>query len=204
MKLNDFERSVVRSRARRILQDRVEAPLLLSLYDKGPGPCAAALEIGCGFGNGVDFIRRRLGAERVTAVDLDPAMVQSTRDRYAHEPWFNAMTADATDLPFADGSFDLVCNFAVFHHIPNWQGAVAEVYRVLTPSGYFLLTDLYRSAICNPIARRLFDHPQQNRFDHKQFLAEARRCGFEPVGQRNFCNLAGQMLLQKVVTQVRP
>jgi ubiquinone/menaquinone biosynthesis C-methylase UbiE len=37
---------------------------------------------------------------------------------------------DAMNLPFGDGSFDLVCEFAVLHHIPVPSQAVSEMLRV--------------------------------------------------------------------------
>jgi len=85
----------------------------------------------------------------------------------------------------------------VFHHIPDWQSAIVEVARVLKPNGYFVIEDLYRAAICNPLSRRLFEHPQQNRFNHQQLLHMLRQAGFQIVCDRNLFNLSGMVLAQK-------
>lgn len=42
---------------------------------------------------------------------------------------------DLYDLPFADGTFDLICSQAVLEHVPDPQGAVDEMVRVLKPGG---------------------------------------------------------------------
>src|SRR5204863_4173260 len=42
---------------------------------------------------------------------------------------------DASSLPFADDSFDLVFGHAVLHHIPDLEQAFAEFRRVLRPGG---------------------------------------------------------------------
>jgi ubiquinone/menaquinone biosynthesis C-methylase UbiE len=45
------------------------------------------------------------------------------------------LRASATDLPFADGSFDAVCCFAALYLIEEPLLAVAEIARVLAPGG---------------------------------------------------------------------
>jgi ubiquinone/menaquinone biosynthesis C-methylase UbiE len=47
----------------------------------------------------------------------------------------NLKEADAEQLPFADGAFDLVYSWGVLHHSPNTHQAMKEVYRVLRPGG---------------------------------------------------------------------
>jgi len=61
-----------------------------------------------------------------------------------------------------------------------------------------VVEDLYRAAICNPLSRRLFEHPQQNRFNHREWLVVLRQAGFEIVCDRNALDLAGMVLAQKV------
>jgi ubiquinone/menaquinone biosynthesis C-methylase UbiE len=46
------------------------------------------------------------------------------------------LIADATALPFADVRFDAVVSVHVFHLLPAWRVALAEVQRVLAPAGH--------------------------------------------------------------------
>ncbi|MCS6154737.1 class I SAM-dependent methyltransferase [Shewanella baltica] len=202
MKLNPFEKKLVQHPIRFWLQNHVEAPLLTSMMPKPMARCERALEIGCGFGNGIQLIREHFGAGHITAVDIDPEMVAAAQSRWQARPQglkgLSFSVADASRLPFADGEFDMVFDFAVFHHIPDWQAAIKDVARVLKPNGYFVIEDLYRAAICNPLSRRLFEHPQQNRFNHRELLLVLRQAGFEIVCDRNALDLAGMVLAQKV------
>ncbi len=50
--------------------------------------------------------------------------------------WTNA---DATRLPYREGSFDLVFNNSLLEHVPTWQEVLAETARVLRPGGVFVM-----------------------------------------------------------------
>ncbi|GIU37442.1 type 11 methyltransferase [Shewanella hafniensis] len=201
MKLNPFEKKLVQHPIRFWLQNHIEAPLLTSMMPKPMARCERALEIGCGFGNGIQLIRGHFGAGHITAVDIDPEMIAAAQSRWQARPQglkgLSFSVADASSLPFADGEFDMVFDFAVFHHIPDWQAAIKDVARVLKPNGYFVIEDLYRAAICNPLSRRLFEHPQQNRFNHRELLLVLRQSGFDIICDRNALDLAGMVLAQK-------
>lgn len=49
------------------------------------------------------------------------------------------LVADAQDLPLADGSVELAVSFHVLEHVPDDARALAEIARVLTPTGRLLL-----------------------------------------------------------------
>lgn len=103
MKLNPFEKKLVQHPLRFWLQNHIEAPLLTSMMPKPLVYIQQALEIGCGFGNGIHLIREHFGAEHVTAVDLDPEMVSAAKARWqssAHGlEQLDFSVADATALP---------------------------------------------------------------------------------------------------------
>ncbi|MCF8046990.1 MAG: methyltransferase domain-containing protein [Desulfarculaceae bacterium] len=45
------------------------------------------------------------------------------------------LVADVRDLPFAEGSFDYIYSMGTIEHMPDYQQAAAELYRVLAPGG---------------------------------------------------------------------
>lgn len=102
------------------------------------------LEIGCGLGT--DLLQFARGGAEVTGVDLTPASIELVRRRFAmHELPVQLQVADAENLPFADGSFDVVYSFGVLHHTPNTPRSIEEVYRVLRPGGKAIIM-LYHSS----------------------------------------------------------
>jgi ubiquinone/menaquinone biosynthesis C-methylase UbiE len=90
------------------------------------------LEIGCGVGT--DSVRFARAGAVLTSVDLTDTAVELTRGWLASESLpGTVLQADAEQLPFADGSFDLVYSWGVLHHTPDTPRALAEVRRVLRP-----------------------------------------------------------------------
>ncbi|HVE46871.1 MAG TPA: class I SAM-dependent methyltransferase [Acidimicrobiales bacterium] len=93
------------------------------------------LDIGAGEGQVSRVAASVQGVDMVTAVDLSWFQLETGRQR-AGGPAFAA--AQATALPFHDGSFDAAVACLVFEHIDDADAALAEVARVLEPGGRFL------------------------------------------------------------------
>jgi SAM-dependent methyltransferase len=105
------------------------------------------LEVGCGTGL---LLRRIAGFARVArGVDLSPGMLERARAR-----GLDVREASATDLPFADASFDVACSFKVLAHVRDVRRALAEMARVVRPSGH-VLAELYNPASLRGLVKRL-------------------------------------------------
>jgi SAM-dependent methyltransferase len=98
------------------------------------------LEIGCGRGGGAAYVARAFEPRRVVAVDLSPRAIALCRRRFAHSRlWFEP--GDAEQLPFGDGTFDVVLNVESSHCYGHFDLFLREVHRVLRPAGHFLYAD---------------------------------------------------------------
>jgi ubiquinone/menaquinone biosynthesis C-methylase UbiE len=94
------------------------------------------LEIGAGTGYFTLNLVRAGVLERAVATDISPGMLAkltSSAKRLGVE--VKAVRCEATELPFADESFDLVFGHAVLHHLPDLDAAFGEFRRVLRPGG---------------------------------------------------------------------
>ena len=90
---------------------------------------ARVLEVGCGWGEFAERLMKELGVE-VVAVDQSSRMVELSRERGV-----DARIADAQQLPFEDGSFDVSVANWMLYHVPDLDGALSELARVLRPGG---------------------------------------------------------------------
>lgn len=97
-------------------------------------------DIGCGGGiYSLAFLD--LGARSVAGVDFSQAMLSAATERAAGRPGigFTQGDAEATGLP--TGSFDLVFERALIHHLPRLDACFAEARRLLAPGGSLLVQD---------------------------------------------------------------
>jgi ubiquinone/menaquinone biosynthesis C-methylase UbiE len=106
---------------------------------------------------------RRLPKGRAVGVDLwsrdqsgnSPAATLANATVAGVADRVEVHTADMTELPFADGSFDVVTSALAIHNIPSPEGrcqAIDEALRVLRPSGQLLVADPW------PMAKRYAAH----------------------------------------------
>ena len=97
----------------------------------------SVLDVGCGLGDDVILMARRLPpGGKATGVDASYAMT-SQAERRARGLGLNVcfQTGDAASLPFADGSFDACRAERLLIHVPGPQRVIAEMTRVTRPGG---------------------------------------------------------------------
>ena len=163
MKLNWAERLMVNSPIRVMVQRG------LIRWIKGVTripPRARVLEIGCGRGAGARLIQAEFHPATLHAFDLDLAMIRLA-GRYLqaeHRDKISLYVGDAAMLPYRDAALDVIFGFGVLHHLPDWRRGLSEIARVLRPGGIYCLEEFYPRLYQNFLARRLFLHPEHDRF----------------------------------------
>ncbi len=93
------------------------------------------LEIGSGRGAMVAELIKM--GHQVTGTEVNPEYVSYAKSEYGID--LVSISTETTKLPFADQSFDAVVSFDVFEHIPDTEGHIQEVSRVLAPKGKYLV-----------------------------------------------------------------
>ena len=99
------------------------------------------LEIGCGRGGGLNYVKKYLKPKKATGLDLSANAVALARRRFGTEG-LEFVTGDAGNLPFAADSFDCVINVESAFCYPSRQRFYKEVHRVLRTGGHFLYADI--------------------------------------------------------------
>ena len=127
------------------LYERYMVPLIFLPYaqdmarrvsERSPG---TVLEIAAGTGVLTRQMAALLPQVPILATDLNPAMLEEAR-KHCQAPNVRWDTVDATSLPFADNSFDVIaCQFGAMF-FPDKQRAYTEAWRVLQPGGVYLFS----------------------------------------------------------------
>ena len=95
-------------------------------------PPGRAMDIGAAGGGNTRVLKAAGWSVTALEYGADGAEVAAERG-------LSVMRGDATALPVADDSLDLVVAFDVLEHIVDHDSAVAEVHRALRPGGRFLV-----------------------------------------------------------------
>ncbi len=153
-------------------------PKLIALGGRTEG--LEVLDIGCGPGECVAGEIEDFGASRVTAIDVDPKMVQRASGRLAkYGDRVAVVEGDVTNLPYQNEAFDAVFNFAVLHHVPDWRAGLQEIARVLKVRGRLFSQD-HDVANHDWLSRHLFVHPP-DRLTNVDFLDQVTTVGLRPL-----------------------
>ena len=179
MLMNKIEYWAMNNPLRVFVQRRYEAPRLMRLARNRPG---RLLEIGCGQGAGAEIVYDLLDPVEYVGIDLDPRMIRRAEKRAGGLPHARFLEGDVSSLEFPDACFDVVVNFAILHHVPDWRRALAEVHRTLRVGGEFLFEDLpvetWERGIGIP-SKRIADHPYDQMFRKQEFVDELLSLGFK-------------------------
>ena len=98
------------------------------------------LDVGAGTGANLPYYRE--GVQRLVLAEPDPHM-RTRLEKRLGACELNAEVADASleELPFTDGTFDVVVSTLVLCSVPDLAPALAEIRRVLRPGGRFVFLE---------------------------------------------------------------
>jgi len=200
MLMNKAEFLLMNNPLRAYIQEKYELPILLGM--SSGRSYSNALEIGCGNGNGTRLIKKNYRPGKLIAIDLDEKMIALARKNNT-DPAVEFVVMDASGLKFPDNFFDVVFDFGIIHHIPNWRECLRELKRVLKPDGELILEELARESFRGfpgSLWRRILVHPYKDMFTFGQLVNGLDEIGFE-ITNRKISNPMG--LLQHISLTAR-
>ena len=144
---------------------------------------AYILDVGCGTGGNAQALSK---CGRAIGLDLSPIALDFVRRRALPR----LIQGSGVALPYADNTFELVTIFDVLYHrwITDDTRAMGELYRVLKPGGWLIITD---SAL--PVLWSAHDEVYfaRQRYTLRDLRAKLDKLGFE----QHVCSYANMLLL---------
>jgi demethylmenaquinone methyltransferase/2-methoxy-6-polyprenyl-1,4-benzoquinol methylase len=179
----------------------------------GLGPGDRVADVGAGTADLAILAADRVGDRGgVVAIDLNEAMLQQGRAKLMGRDGVMMVRGNAERLPLKDQSVDAVLSGFCLRNVTDFDGALADIFRVLKPKGRMVCLEFSRPQ--HPILRKLYDFysfrilPAVGQWvssdrtgvydylpasirqfpDQETFAEKLRRIGFTEV---TYCNQAG-------------
>ena len=102
------------------------------------------LDIGCGGGANIARLLQRTLRGTVTGIDFSPVSVRKSSKLNAkavEEGRCKVLEGNVANLPFEEGTFDLVTAFETIYFWPDIEHCFNEVKKVLKPGGQFVIVN---------------------------------------------------------------
>ena len=134
-------------------------------------PAERLLDLGCGTGLVLDLAHDLF--KELDGIDITDEMLARVKPR----PNVRTQNASAENIPFADGTFDMVTAYSVLHHIEDLGQVFREVRRTLKPGGVFYadesISQHYLDALLDIGSESVMSDDAQ--LERKRILADVNR-----------------------------
>jgi ubiquinone/menaquinone biosynthesis C-methylase UbiE len=140
------------------------------------------IDVGC-----ANAIHMRLLANKckqIIGIDINKTMLDAAREKLTEDRIANATLkqCSATEIEFADGSFDLVYSFSTLTLVPDVARALREISRVLRPGGIAILDFAGRwnlSHLYWNLYYRRHGHFGQHGFEYRKIATQLELLGLQ-------------------------
>jgi len=103
------------------------------------------IDLGSGAGNDAFIARHETGETgKVIGVDFTPAMIERARQNNEARGFNNVefRQGDIERMPVMANTADVIVSNCVLNLVPNKDGVIKDIYRVLKPGGHFSISDI--------------------------------------------------------------
>ncbi|NJM67888.1 MAG: methyltransferase domain-containing protein [Acaryochloris sp. RU_4_1] len=148
-------------------------------------PTERVLDIACGTGEFERMILAEYSKQEIMGVDISEQMLAIAQQKIHAFPNVSFQTANASALPFADNSFDVVVSANAFHYFDDPAVALQEMKRVLKPMGRVVILDWCKDfVVCQiyDVFLKFFDPAYRQCYRQAEFHQLLTTTGFRIEG----------------------
>lgn len=153
-------------------------------------PGLNVLDVGCGTGDFLRLLAPIVSPGTAVGLDLSETMIAEARQRSAaYIDNLSFRVGSVVDLPFPPASFDRIVSTQLLLHVPDPVKALAEMKRVLVPSGVISISEIDWGTLVvqssdNELGRRFSDlacRELRNGLIVRELPGQLRELGFNHI-----------------------
>jgi ubiquinone/menaquinone biosynthesis C-methylase UbiE len=175
------------------MRRRVLAPLKegLTVFNDVLPHHVRVLDIACGTGRTLRFVRSALPQASLYGTDLSPAYLRKANQLLSQLPGElpQLAQANAEDLPYQDHYFHGITSVFLFHELPAdaRQAVIDQAFRVLKPGGVFVICDSIQEmdspefAVSMQNFPKMFHEPYYRHYITDDLVARLESAGFTDI-----------------------
>ena len=179
------------------MRRRILAPLkqTLTRFASVPPSQIKVLDVACGTGRTLKFIRATLPKASLFGVDLSPAYLRKANQLLSQNPRElpQLTQANAEDLPYPNNFFHGVSSVFLFHELPAAarQQVIEECFRVIKPGGILTICDsiqLFDAPEFEVMMENfpaIFHEPYYRDYIQDNLVERLEKAGFEKIATEN-------------------
>ena len=104
------------------------------------------LDLCCGTGDIAREVFRQHPSCKVTGLDFSKKMLKIAKSKINKNSGIQYLLGDAMEIPFPDTNFDAVTIGYGLRNVPNLNGCLREIFRVLKPGGVLVSLDVGKAS----------------------------------------------------------
>ncbi len=153
------------------------------------------LDIACGTGRTLKFIRATLPKASLYGVDLSPNYLRKANQLLSETPGElpQLIQANGEELPFKDNYFEATTSVFMFHELPHFarQRVIEEALRVTQPGGVFVICDSIQAVDSPEMMPAMkgftstFHEPYYKHYVNDDLVKRLEKAGFVDVSTEN-------------------
>ncbi len=177
------------------MRRRILAPLKARLAQREPQHEIKVLDVACGTGRTLKFIRAAFPQASLYGIDLSMAYLRKANQLLSELPRELPQLAQANgeDLPYLDNYFHAVTNVFLFHELPSSarQRVIEECFRVTKPGGIFIICDSMQEGDFPQLQTMMdnfplrFHEPYYKEYTTDNLVERLEQAGFENIKTQN-------------------